>query len=656
MSWPKRLERLPGLIQGLTCLSLVRRGEDTLVTKQLLRKLSAIGGPNLSVESGPGETLFVGYGSVVHSLTIADPRVPRIMSSFWTSGKAWGLHYSNGRLYVADLRNGLIVLNAANPRCLRLCGQVETPGHLRDVFVRDDLAFLADGPAGLAIADVSDPLNPVELFRDNCWGHEARAVTATERHIYVATSDGQLCVFEVTTPTTFDRRSITNSGLNVAQDIHVLGTHAYMAALGNGVALFDVANPDAPTRLPTWKDPDSPIDTIATGLHFEGQRAYVSLKAPYDDIGTQASLLVLDCSQSPQLNSIGPRARTGAPEDTYAVRVKRNTAYVAHDDAGLRAIDLDTRTAFERSVLPSSVMYDVATTTKFAYVADYYTGLSIVDISNPYKPYLAGSWYRPDYDSIRLSEADRAPRVAVSGTGLVFLARGGQGLYVIDTSTPDQSDCHHPGNIFDVDFQDFLYLVGERQNAATGENQYVLRILSVGDPVSLDLLAEVVLAGSPRSVSIGESVVCVTYDADILAIDVGNPAEPVVGRPLNLPSGINMGVSVHDRLAAVVGNNGTTFLVDVRDISNLTIRGQWAIEPSDNGLSVLIHGSRLYIGYANSGLRVLDVSNPTSPVLTGIYDNGEPIFSLSRRRRHRFSRTIHLVVAAGDMGLWILRG
>ncbi|MBK8167754.1 MAG: hypothetical protein IPK64_17545 [bacterium] len=63
--------------------------------------------------------------------------------------------------YVANGAAGLQVIDVSAPESPRIIGQVALTGTAYDVVVRDNVAYVAAGSAGLKIVDVSDPTAPL---------------------------------------------------------------------------------------------------------------------------------------------------------------------------------------------------------------------------------------------------------------------------------------------------------------------------------------------------------------------------------------------------------------------------------------------------------------------------------------------------------------
>ncbi|MEO0078495.1 MAG: hypothetical protein ABIK86_05800, partial [candidate division WOR-3 bacterium] len=68
----------------------------------------------------------------------------------------------------------------------RLAASAKTQGYPHDVWVQGNRAYVADGQAGLAVFDVTDPLGPVFLGSKMDSLNEAWGVTASDSFAYVA--------------------------------------------------------------------------------------------------------------------------------------------------------------------------------------------------------------------------------------------------------------------------------------------------------------------------------------------------------------------------------------------------------------------------------------------------------------------------------------
>ena len=130
---------------------------------------------------------------------------------------------------------------------------------------------------------------------------------------------------------------------------------------------------------------------------------------------------------------------------TPAVALEREYAY---SGVGPRLVVLDgsdpvhPQVVGEPPPLPS-IVKDVVVAGGYAYVADWDSGLRIINVSNPAVPTLAGAFDTPGF----------ARGIAVAG-GYAYVADYDSGLQIIDVSNPAAPTLagafDTPGNAFDV--------------------------------------------------------------------------------------------------------------------------------------------------------------------------------------------------------------
>ncbi len=115
----------------------------------------------------------------------------------------------------------------------------------RHATIAGDFAYIAT-PAGIAVANLADPLQPkleavVKL-------PDARATQVQFRYLFATTAEG-LRVLDITHPA---RPAFVKGGavpIKDAHKLHVARTYAYVAAGAEGLVIVDVENPERPKRL-----------------------------------------------------------------------------------------------------------------------------------------------------------------------------------------------------------------------------------------------------------------------------------------------------------------------------------------------------------------------------------------------------------------------
>jgi hypothetical protein len=230
-----------------------------------------------------------------------------------------------------------------------------------------------------------------------------------------------------------------------------------------------------------------------------------------------------------------------------------------------------------------------------AYVADWYYGLRIYDVSNPAKPTelgkLGGGVVGPYFLAIAYS------------AGRVYLGKrtnGGQ-LAVVDVSDPN-----HPTLLGSITTDGTLGLAVRGSlvyvaDAASG-TKGGLKIFDVSNPASIKLVG--------------------VYTQCTLAQSVA-----VAGR------------------VAVVGCSDGYHFVDVFFPNAMVQRAKWAPKSPGSGAAVSISGTRAYLGHAD-GVTVVDFTDPLTPKVLDQKPTSFEVRNISQ------SSPDHVIAASGYGGVY----
>lgn len=270
----------------------------------------------------------------------------------------------------------------------------------------------------------------------------------------------------------------------------------------------------------------------------------------------------------------------------------------------------------------------------YAYVADDYAGLRIIDVSTPSAPTEVGSYDTPGY----------ACDVYVSGSN-AYVADCDSGLRVIDVSNPSDPQevgFNYYGEITSVEvLGSYAYLT----------HDYIeLLIYNISDP------------SNPTQVGLynkgsGYSRACdVTISGNyayvaalgLLIIDVSDPSMPFeVGfyGPTYPPYLGIYDVIVIDNYAYLACDD--VRIIDISDPSNPTFIGVYYILGND-ARGVAISGSYAFVADAGKGLQVVDIANPCNPFEVGNCDTPGAAAGI-------YVSGSYAYVADGDAGLRIIK-
>ena len=196
----------------------------------------------------------------------------------------------------------------------------------------------------------------------------------------------------------------------------------------------------------------------------------------------------------------------------------------------------------------------------FAFVAAGAAGLQVVNVANPSAPVIVAA----------LDTPGNANDVRVFGS-LAYIADGASGLRIIDVANPSQpvavGALDTPGEANDVIVSGDLAFVAD---GVAG-----VHIIDVSDPASPTLVRTVDTPGTARGVDVEGSTLVVADDLPAFAlrvIDVTIPADASIVGSVNLPSEV---------------------------------------------IDVDLAGTYAYVANYTAGIRVIDVSVPTAPVVVG---------------------------------------
>ena len=153
------------LQKGLTIVDVSQPSQPRLVSLVTWDQIE----PMAEIVRGEGRMAYVAAGK--HGLVVLDvsnPLNPQVLSKYKSGpgGFGEGLCVRNGLVYLSNgnqenkEENGLIIIDAQNPRSLKVKGKCTFPGWVEGVCLVGQHAFVTNTYSGIRSIDVSDPNNP----------------------------------------------------------------------------------------------------------------------------------------------------------------------------------------------------------------------------------------------------------------------------------------------------------------------------------------------------------------------------------------------------------------------------------------------------------------------------------------------------------------
>ncbi|MBO1047272.1 MAG: DUF4347 domain-containing protein [Dolichospermum sp. DEX182a] len=237
----------------------------------------------------------------------------------------------------------------------------------------------------------------------------------------------------------------------------------------------------------------------------------------------------------------------------------------------------------------------------YAYVADGYSGLQIIDISNPTTPTLKGN-----YDT-----SGSAVGVQVVGN-YAYVADGGSGLQIIDISNPTTPTLKGNYDVYGSVFG--VQVVGNY--AYVANYGFGLQIIDISNPTTPTLKGNYDTSGSVFGVQVVGNY---AYVADGLSglqiIDISNPTTPTLKGNYDT-SGFAVGVQVVGNYAYVADFTSGLQIIDISNPTTPTLKGNY--DTSGFAYGVQVVGNYAYVADYYSGLQIIDVSEFTNKTPTNL--------------------------------------
>jgi hypothetical protein len=542
----------------------------------------------------------------------------------------------NRHLFVAAGNEGLVVVDAQEPWSLERVATLALDGPAYGIAVADGFAYVVVDSFGLAVIDVADPADPVQV--GSYPSTSLRGIALVEDRAYLSSeSDPYFEVLDISDPSTPTSISSLEGTDSDAYDAIVIGSYAYLAngseglrtidlsdesspveaiddyAYGFGsykaiegmgdrlivgtsdeLILYDLANPAAPARL----SPDINTDPLYD-VAVRGDVVYTAT----GNAGAQGAFQAYDFSTYPELPSVWTRT---LPNYTWYLATDDRHAYVAVDGCcgevlnGIYVFSLDEQPpepVFDAALETDNTfdLLDVSGETAFAAGTQ---GLWRIDLTDPKTPHVTGT--QPGYMTDLDAEGD-----------LVFVAASG--LAILDGTSDDASPLYE-GPL------DAQAVAARGDQLVIVDPSAALAVLDVSDPTAPIEVGH--YDGSFVDVSVTEgqawgSQYLDSYQFEVLALDLTDPSSPglMAAEPLSHAC-LGGDLSIGDTVGIVVcGEYGALLLdADAEDVATL-FRG--AVPTYGVPSQARMVGDVVWIADGEVGLTLADGAHPAGAAVSG---------------------------------------
>jgi len=332
---------------------------------------------------------YLAAGRTLKVLDVGDPVVPALAGLYFFKYGANGVHASGDYAYMTTsyefedftdymYRMDMIdITNPASPVKTDEFYEVDCNPAYRsvrnEVFVQGGYAYLAFGPFGLQILDISNPeaLTLVGKLYDYEIGEAVSIqVSGDYAYVLVAVRDlfldtkKRLRVIDVSNP--YEPVVVATAGVSkTSSDVYVSGDYAYVADGKTGLRIIDISNPLSPAFAGSYNTPGT-----AYGVYAYGGYAYVA--------DGKAGLEVIDVSDPSAPVLVGSY---NTPHIARGVYVSGSYAYVADDGGRLQVVDVSDPSSpyLADYVITPGPANDVYVSGDYTFVASGNSGIIILN-------------------------------------------------------------------------------------------------------------------------------------------------------------------------------------------------------------------------------------------------------------------------------------
>lgn len=490
-------------------------------------------------------------------------------------------------------------LNAADVQPLTLLGHWPGRGviSVQDTHVSGNLAYIAAGEAGLLVADVSDPLNPMEVGRCSLVGWPASSLFVSNEYAYVAAGAGGLRIVDISDPRTPTEVGQYRTG-GTAISIHVADGIAYVGHALEGVQVLDITNCKEPKHLSTYLNPSRMVKAI-------------QIQGPYGYIAARQHLQVVNFTNRNEPKLIGELGRPGTSIVDLHVAEGRLFVVFGGVEAGLYVIGLSdpSNPEFIDRCLTGPAVGTFPTgihvSNGYAYVTTEEHDVKIFNVHAADKPQITGRMV--------LHGRSTPLRVAVS-QGRAYVSSQDHGLHIVDVKDPSQPELVGAMEAeWDVRG---VGVVGDTIVAADAKNGlHVLNMRDLTRPKRIGFAGVTFDGGRLQIVS--DTVVVADGRAGLRFFDLSTPSNPRLAGTYPIEPAA-WDARIVDGLAYVACDSAGLTILDVRDPRSPSQLGTYDYnETTGVAVQLAVAGDYVYLADGNAGLHVINVKTPRSPGRVG---------------------------------------
>jgi len=415
--------------------------------------------PSNSIDIHNNYAILVCGNEGVKFIDISDPNNPSYISHFDIQYPyAAKVQISENYAFVSDYGENLYIINFSdiyNPELV----VYDDSNCYKDFVIEGNYIYTVNNE--MYVIDISQINNPTLISSLDCCGWSP-AIDLLDEKVFIIDYES-FKIIDVSDPYNINLVSIYGDFQNEFYDIVIDDNFAYTTSDDMGIVVIDVSNPISPNLVQV-------IDYNATFISMHNDILLVSKK--YNNFHTYNGIGIINIEDINNINVVGEFKTCKA--NTFCIN--NDYAYVANGFRGLTILDV-TNPSNPTSISNFTTIYkatDVVVESDIAYVAVADSCLQIIDVSNPYHPFLLGGVTFPVYFAQIALNLDKYENYIYVGGNFMW------DMIVINVSDPANPIIVNQQDVndfcYDVDiFEDNLFLAGYWGG---------LQIFDLSDPVN----------------------------------------------------------------------------------------------------------------------------------------------------------------------------
>jgi hypothetical protein len=457
---------------------------------------------------------YVFAATVAHGLRVidvSDPTAPFEAAFCNVSNSVWYMDVDGDYIYLSDTSAGMKVVDISNP--LNPSVVATYPTAKGDIFISGNYAYIAHNGFGLRIFDITNPLSAFEVGTCSLpnYPHE---VTVVGNYAFLAGNECGVVAINVSDPA---NPFIESAIADYFQHITTCGGTIFVTSEMDGFFAYDVSDPSSMQIADEYNLAGYTVDIAVSGNYL------------YTGSGGFRVIEISDPSEPTQVGFSEIEGGCVAVTGDHVVYCPKTMS--GNNQISIMNVE-DPANPFREGYITSSTMtYDLAAQDELAYVACWWAGVKIIDLSAPASPFMASEVLRWTNGAIPGVEFCYAQAVDVQGNYLYIIDYGPFpdddtfGLYIVDVSIPASpvvvnrySNFTSMGYDLDVE-GDYAYIAD-----ANGG----MEVIDISDPLAPVTVSYSILGDSAQGIHAdGDFVYVANYIlSGVQVFDVTDPSSP----------------------------------------------------------------------------------------------------------------------------------